>query len=284
MKMQVCICGAGTMGSGIAQVCAQSGFDTKLFDVNADALEAAKMRITKNLDYLVGKNKIDQNEKNDILNRIQFISEIKDCTAFVIIEAIVEKLDAKVSLFNELALYNNEEVVFASNTSSISISEMQKVIVAPGRVVGMHFFNPPYIMPLVEVIEGAQTDSGIVNAVIDLCNRMGKQPALCKDSPGFIVNRVARQYYLESLLLAENEVATVEEIDRILKATGFKMGPFELMDMIGMDINLATTESLYNAFDHAERFKPSSLQLEKVNAGKLGKKTGEGFYKYTGNK
>lgn len=284
MKMQVCVCGAGTMGSGIAQVCAQSGFDTKLFDVNTDALENAKNLIGKNLDYLVNKNKINENEKTSILNRIQFISEIKDCTAFIIIEAIVEKIEAKVDLFNQLAQYNNEEVVFASNTSSISITEIQKQIVAPARVIGMHFFNPPYIMPLVEVVKGDQTAQPVIDAVIDICNRMEKKSVLCKDSPGFIVNRVARQYYLESLLLAENEVATFEEIDRILQASGFKMGPFQLMDMIGMDINLATTESLYNAFDRQERFKPSPLQIEKVRLGELGKKSGEGFYKYAPKK
>ena len=282
--MQVCVCGAGTMGSGIAQVCAQSGFDTKLFDVNTDALENAKNLIGKNLDYLVKKNKIDENEKISILNRIQFISEIKDCTAFTIIEAIVEKIEAKVHLFNQLTLYNNEEVIFASNTSSISITEIQKQIAAPARVIGMHFFNPSYIMPLVEVVKGDQTVQPVIDAVIDICNQMDKKPVLCKDSPGFIVNRVARQYYLESLLLAEDDVATFEEIDRILQASGFKMGPFQLMDMIGMDINLATTESLYNAFDRQERFKPSPLQIEKVRLGKLGKKSGEGFYQYAPKK
>jgi len=268
------------MGSGIVQVAAQSGFETILFDVDETVLENAKKSIQKNLQYLVDKNKISEDKKQEIFNRIKFTNEIKDCSAFVIIEAIVEIEKAKISLFTELANYNNEEVIFATNTSSLSVSKMQEKISFPQRVIGMHFFNPAYIMKLVEVVKGSQTNDEVVNAVFDICQKMGKTAVLCEDSPGFIVNRVARHYYLEALKIVEEGIASFEEVDEILEATGFKMGPFKLMDLIGMDINLAVTESLYHSFNNAPRFAPSPLQREKVENNLLGKKTGEGFYKY----
>ena len=281
MTITICICGAGTMGSGIAQVCAQSGFDTILFDVNENVLINAQSTIQKNLQYLVDKNKISLKEKDEIFNRIKFIDDVKDCKGFVVIEAIVEKEEAKVSLFNELAKYNNEEVIFATNTSSLSISSIQEKVIFPGRVVGMHFFNPAYIMKLVEVVKGRQTNDKVANTIFNICKQLGKVPVMCKDAPGFIVNRVARHYYLESLKMVEEGIASIEEVDQILESTGFKMGPFKLIDLIGMDINLAVTQSMYDAFDKAERFAPSPLQTEKVKNNELGKKTGKGFYNYT---
>lgn len=280
MTLTICVCGAGTMGSGIAQVSAQSGFDAVLFDVNEKILDNAKTTILKNLQYLTAKNKISSKENEEIFRRISFTNNIQDCTGFVIIDAIIEKEEAKISLFNELAKYNNEEVIFATNTSSLSISALQEKIIFPQRVVGMHFFNPAYVMKLVEVVKGRQTNDEVATAVFDLCSQMGKVPVMCKDSPGFIVNRVARHYYLESLKIAEEGTASFEDIDAILEATGFKMGPFKLMDLIGMDINLAVTESMYRSFDQAERFAPSQLQIEKVKNNELGKKTGKGFYDY----
>jgi 3-hydroxybutyryl-CoA dehydrogenase len=280
MTITICVCGAGTMGSGIAQVAAQSGFGTILFDVNETVLEKAKISIRKNLQYLIDKNKITAKEQEAIFNRITFTRDIQDCTAFVIIEAIIEKEEAKVSLFNNLAKYNNEEVIFATNTSSLSISSMQEKIIFPERVVGMHFFNPAYIMKLVEVVKGNKTNDEVAKSVFDICKQMGKIPVMCKDSPGFIVNRVARHYYLESLKIVEEGIASVEQVDAILEATGFKMGPFKLMDLIGIDINLAVTESLYHAFDNSKRFEPSRIQIEKIKKNELGKKTGKGFYIY----
>ena len=280
MTIPIAVCGAGTMGSGIAQVAAQSNFETLLFDVDEHMLEKARVHIAENLQYLVEKGKIDLKEKHEILNRIKFTSDINDCTAFVIIDAIVEKEKAKISLFTELSKYNNEEVIFASNTSSLSISKIQQQVPFPQRVIGMHFFNPPYIMKLVEVVKGTETNEEVIAAIMDICRQMGKEPVLCKDSPGFIVNRVARQYYLESLKMAEEEIASFENIDKILEATGFKMGPFRLMDLIGLDINLATTESIYHSFNEAPRFIPSAIQKEKVKQNLLGKKTGRGFYNY----
>jgi 3-hydroxybutyryl-CoA dehydrogenase len=280
MIITICICGAGTMGSGITQVAAQSGFPTILFDVNEGILENAKKSIQKNLQYLIDKNKISLKEKEEIFSRIKFTKNIKDCTAFVIIEAIVEKEDAKISLFNDLTNYNNEEVIFATNTSSLSVSKIQEKIPFPQRVVGMHFFNPAYIMKLVEVVKGSQTNDEAMKAVFTICRQMGKKPVMCEDSPGFIVNRVARHYYLESLKIVEEGIASFDQVDEILEATGFKMGPFKLMDLIGMDINLAVTETMYRSFNNASRFAPSPLLEEKVKKNFLGKKTGEGFYNY----
>jgi 3-hydroxybutyryl-CoA dehydrogenase len=280
MTITVCVCGAGTMGSGIAQVAAQAGFNTILFDVNKIVLEKAKTFIKKNLANLVAKGKISSSEKTNIIGRIRFTENISDCTAQIIIEAIIETEDAKVSLFNELTNYNNEEVIFATNTSSLSISSLQKKIAFPQRVIGMHFFNPANIMKLVEVVKGQHTSDEIAMAIYDICIQMGKMPVMCKDMPGFIVNRVARHYYLESLKLAEEGVASFADIDAVLESSGFKMGPFKLMDLIGMDINLAVSQRIYEAFDRAERFKPAPLQADMVKKGELGKKSGKGFYNY----
>ncbi len=280
MVITVCVCGAGTMGSGIAQVAAQSGFDTVLFDVDEKIVVKAQISIEKNLQYLMDKNKISAKEKEAIFSRITFTSDIKKCTAFIIIEAIIEKEEAKISLFNQLAKYNNEEVIFATNTSSLSVSSMQQEINFPQRVVGMHFFNPAYMMKLVEVVKGRETNDEVAKMIVDICRQMGKIPVMCKDAPGFIVNRVARHYYLESLKIVEEGIASYEEVDDILEGSGFKMGPFRLMDLIGMDINLAVTESIYDAYNKAPRFEPSPIQIEKVKNNELGKKTGKGFYNY----
>ena len=280
MISTICICGAGTMGSGIAQVSAQSGFYTILFDVNESVLQKAKENIQKNLTFLVDKQKISAEDKDQIYQRIKFVTDTNDCIADVIIEAIIEKVDAKVALFNQLSEINHAEVIFATNTSSISVSDIQKKIHYPERVVGMHFFNPAYLMKLVEVVKGEQTNPEVALSVYDLCGQMGKSPVMCKDAPGFIVNRIARHYYLEAMKLVEQGAATFENVDAIMEATGFKMGPFRLMDLIGMDINLSVSQSIYKAFDNEERFKPSNLQIEKVNSGDLGRKTGKGFYEY----
>ena len=276
----ICVVGAGTMGCGIAQTSAQNGFYTLLFDINKEVLEKAKISVQKNLQYLVDKQKITPEEKENIYSHIQFITDTNDCLADVIIEAIVEKLEAKVSIFNQLAEVNHAEVIFASNTSSLSVSAIQEKVVHPERVVGMHFFNPAQVMKLVEVVKGDQTTDAVAQTIYDLCIQLNKTPVMCKDAPGFIVNRVARHYYLEAMKLVENNIATIEIVDAIMEASGFKMGPFRLMDLIGMDINLAVSRSIYDAFNNEERFRPSSIQIDKVAKGELGKKTGTGFYNY----
>ncbi|MBP6285277.1 MAG: 3-hydroxybutyryl-CoA dehydrogenase [Ferruginibacter sp.] len=276
----ICVIGAGTMGSGIALASAQSGFYTLLFDINNEVLEKARASVQKNLQFLVDKQKISAGEKENVINRIQFITDTNDCLADVIIEAIVEKPEAKVAIFNQLAEVNHAEVIFASNTSSLSVSQIQAKVMHPQRVVGMHFFNPAHIMKLVEVVKGEQTSDAVAKAIYDLCLQMNKTPVMCKDAPGFIVNRVARHYYLEAMKLVETGVAGIENVDDIMEATGFKMGPFRLMDLIGNDINLAVSQSLYEASGFAERFRPSPLQQQKVADGELGKKTGKGYYSY----
>lgn len=280
MIQTVCVIGAGTMGSGIAQVAAQSGFPTLLFDINKQVLEKAVGNIQQSLDTLVKKEKINSDEGSRIFKRIHFINDINNCIADIFIEAIVEKLEAKISIFNQLAAINKQETVFATNTSSLSVSAIQSGIAYPQRVVGMHFFNPAQVMKLVEVVKGNETDDAVAEKVYHLCRQFNKTPVMCKDAPGFIVNRVARHYYLEAMSMVEQGIANYETVDTIMESAGFKMGPFKLMDLIGMDINLAVSQSLYEAFDNEERFKPSSLQKDKVAKGELGRKTGKGFYEY----
>lgn len=280
MIQNVCVVGAGTMGSGIALAAAQNNFNVVLFDINETVVTKAKTLINNNLDFLVEKQKIIPAEKIEILHRIVFSSSMNDCVADIVIEAIIEKIEAKEDIFTKLAHLNNAKTILASNTSSLSISAIQKNIPHPQRVVGMHFFNPANIMKLVEVVKGSLTSEAVAQSVMDICVAMKKTPVLCNDAPGFIVNRVARHYYLEAMHLLENNIATIETIDAVMESSGFKMGPFKLMDLIGMDINLAVSTSIYEAFNEAERFKPSPVQINKVAKGELGRKTGKGFYKY----
>ena len=276
----ICVVGAGTMGRGIALTTALNGFYTLLFDISTEALENAKIAIQKDLQYLVDKQKLNADKRESVYSHIQFVNDTNDCLANVVIEAIVEKLEAKISILNQLAEVNHAEVVFATNTSSISISEIQSRVIHPERVVGMHFFNPAQVMKLVEVVKGNQTNEESVQIIYGLCSQLNKTPVKCKDAPGFIVNRVARQYYLESMKLVECGIASIETVDEVMEACGFKMGPFKLMDLIGMDINLAVTQSLFEAFNGEERFAPSPIQIKKIEKGELGKKSGRGFYVY----
>lgn len=279
-KIIVCVCGAGTMGSGIAQAAAQAGFYTLLYEPVSQVLGNAKNRIENNLKRLVEKNKIDESEKETILQRIQFFDDIQFCQADVFIEAIVEKAEIKINLFNQLAELNHSECIFATNTSSLSVTAIAEKIQKPERVIGMHFFNPATIMKLVEVVNTPFTNTQTTKTIIELAKAMGKTPVLCKDAPGFIVNHVARPYYIESLRLAEERISNFETIDKLLEATGFKMGPFHLMDLIGNDVNYAVSCSVYEQMGKPERLKPSFIQEAKVKDGKLGKKTGEGYFVY----
>lgn len=274
------VCGAGTMGSGIAQVFAQHGFSVVLFELNEAVLQQAQKGIEKNLSIAVEKGKLTETEKQKTLSGITFTADLNQVKADLIIEAIIENLAIKQKLFADLAAINTPETILASNTSSLAITAIAKGISYSGRVAGLHFFNPAHLMKLVEVIKVASTDEKTIETLKALCIAIGKTPVLCQDSPGFIVNRVARHYYVESLKILEENACKMQNIDELLESAGFKMGPFKLMDTIGNDINFAVTSSMYQAFHQEAKFRPSRIQQQKVDAGYLGKKTGKGFYDY----
>ena len=280
MVQTICICGAGTMGRGIAQVSAQAGFTTILYELSSAVLEKAKTAIDKSLQSLVEKGKLSALEEKKIQARLKFTGELQRCKADVIIEAIVEKPEIKIALFKQLAEINESQCIFASNTSSLSINSIAGQIEHPERVIGMHFFNPAPVMKLVEVVNTNDTNHETTQTIFQLAEQMGKVPVICKDSPGFIVNRVARPYYIEALRLAEEGISNFSTIDSLMEATGFKMGPFKLMDLIGNDINYAVSCSVYEQMNQPERLKPSLMQKEKVEKGELGRKTGKGYYPY----
>lgn len=268
------------MGSGIAQVSAQAGFGTILYDVNDDMVTKAAQKLQQDLETLAAKKKITDEQKDQALARLSYTSSADDCIADVIIEAIVENISIKTALFNQLAAINGSATIFATNTSSLSVSAIAEKIQHPERVVGMHFFNPAPIMKLVEVVRAAQTSAEVADKVYELAKQMGKTPVLCKDAPGFIVNHVARPYYLEALKLVENGITDYETIDKLMEASGFKMGPFKLMDLIGNDVNYAVSCSVYEAMNKPHRLQPSPIQKERVDKGELGRKTGKGYYDY----
>ena len=276
----LCICGAGTMGSGIAQVSATAGYATVLYDVHKEIIVKAREKIESDLQLLVSRQKITAGRKGEILQQLRFTNNIEDCRADLVIEAIVEKPEIKISLFKKLEAINDVHTIYASNTSSLSITELAEQLHSPEQFAGLHFFNPAPVMKLVEVVRAKKTSEAVVNRLTELAKKMGKVPVVCADSPGFIVNRVARPYYIESLRLSE-EGMEMEAIDRLLESRGFRMGPFRLMDLIGNDINYAVSCSVYEQLGAPERLKPSPIQKMKLEKGELGKKTGKGYYEYS---
>lgn len=274
------VCGAGTMGRGIALTAALAGFNTRLFDLQPAALENAREQLQKEVNRSIEKGKLTEALAAQALARIDFTSEIDQCVAELFIEAIVEQPAPKIALFNQLAELNHSDCIFASNTSSLSITQMAKAIQHPERVIGLHFFNPATLMKLVEVVTTPFTTPSVQQTAWKLMQAFHKTPVLCVDSPGFIVNRVARPFYIESLRLVEEEKASMAQIDRIMTGAGFKMGPFALMDLIGNDINFAVSCSVYEQLGKPERLRPSALQQQLVQTGKWGQKSGEGYYQY----
>jgi len=283
MKETIGVLGAGTMGAGIAQVAAQSGHSVILVDLNSEQLQKAKLNLEKTLTKLVDKAKIDTNQKSEIENRIQYSSDINHfSTCNLIIEAIVEDLTIKHKVFESLENVVSENCILASNTSSLSIASIGSVLKNAKRVVGIHFFNPAPLMPLVEVIPAVQTSSETLKLSVELIKSWGKTVVVCKDTPGFIVNRVARPFYGEALRIYEEGIANFATIDRAMTHFGgFKMGPFTLMDYIGNDVNYAVTESVFQAFYYDPRFKPSFTQKRHKEAGFYGRKSGRGYYDYS---
>jgi len=274
------VIGAGTMGRGIAHVAALAGYDVQLFDMVEGATEKALLKIRDNLQKGVEKGKLDQHQMDEALPRITHIEKLKDIKADIVIEAIVENLEIKQKLFTYLESILEGKAILCTNTSSMSVTKIAAGLKNPQRFVGMHFFNPAHIMKLVEVIAGAATNEQTLNLANSFVKSLGKVSVLAKDAPGFIVNRVARHYYVESLRVLEEQVAPVEDIDKLLEATGFKMGVFKLMDLIGVDTNFAVTSTMFNGFHQEPKFRPSRIQEQMVDAGHHGRKSGQGFYSY----
>ncbi len=278
------VVGAGTMGGGIAHVAAAAGFEIFLHDISPALLERGLRRISTDVARGSERGRTTPEEASAILSRISARPVLEDLgSCDIIIEAVVEDPEVKRGIFTRLAAAIGKAAILATNTSSLSVTALASGVPDPGRFVGLHFFNPPVAMKLVEVIRGNATTDETVEAAIAFSKRLGKIPVVAADSPGFIVNRVARPFYGEALKLLGEGVADIIEIDRIVRSVGgFPMGPFELMDLIGIDVNLAVTKSVYEQMFGEPRFRPHVIQQRMVNAGRLGRKTGRGFYEYGG--
>ncbi|KQW89293.1 3-hydroxyacyl-CoA dehydrogenase [Massilia sp. Root418] len=278
----VAVIGSGAMGSGIAQVAAAAGHTVKLYDTRAEAVQKAIADIAKVYQKLVDKERMTAADAQAATARLQPAGGLADVAdAALVVEAIVENLDVKRALFADLEGVVGDSCILATNTSSISVTAIAARLRRPQRLVGMHFFNPVPLMALVEVISGLATDAAVADTVYDTAAAWGKNPVHAKSTPGFIVNRVARPYYAEGLRLLNEQAADAATIDAVMReAGGFRMGPFELMDLIGHDVNYSVTQSVFNAYYNDPRFTPSVIQQELVNAGYLGRKSGRGFYAY----
>ena len=276
------IVGAGTMGAGIAQVAASHGHNVVLYDVQTHLAQRGRDKIKQTLDRAVDKKKIDRAELDATLAHVWITSDLGDmATTTVVIEAVPEDMALKRDLFRALDHLCCPETLLCSNTSSLSITALGGATRRPEQVAGLHFFNPAPVMSLIEVVRGDRTSDETITRLIDLARRWGKTPVVVRDTPGFIVNRVARPFYGEALRLLDHHVADAATIDRIARAAGFKMGPFELLDLIGIDVNLAVTQAVYDAYFHEPRFRPHPIQQRMVNANLLGRKTGRGFYDHS---
>jgi 3-hydroxybutyryl-CoA dehydrogenase len=279
-EITIGIVGAGTMGQGIAQACASAGCRVKLFDINPESVSMGLEKISQSFQALVQKEKISDADKQKFTSNIKGVDQLSELTGDFIIEAAVEDLTVKQKIFSELEAIVSEGTILLSNTSSIQITQIAQCLKRPERFAGLHFFNPASVMRLVEIIQGTYTSKTTVEKVSELAAAIKKHPVIAQDSPGFIVNRVARLYYVEALKILEEGNADEKTIDMLMRNAGFKMGPFELMDLIGIDVNLSVTKSIFHAFHGESRFRPSRIQQQKVDAGMLGRKSGRGFYDY----
>ncbi|MGS2722788.1 3-hydroxyacyl-CoA dehydrogenase PaaH [Porticoccus sp. GXU_MW_L64] len=278
----IAVIGAGTMGAGIAQVAAAAGHPVLLFDAAEGAAQAGIEKTRAGLERVIAKGKITAEQADELTGRITACGSLQELDAAkLVVEAIVEKLDVKQSVFSQLEDICGDDAIFATNTSSISVTAIAAGLKRPERLAGMHFFNPAPVMQLVEVISGLATDSHVAQTLYSTAANWGKHPVMAKSTPGFIVNRVARPFYAEALRVLQEGGSDVATIDAVMReAGGFRMGPFQLMDLIGQDVNYAVTNSVYNAYFQDQRFLPSLVQQELVQAGRLGRKAGRGFYNY----
>ncbi|TVR82436.1 MAG: 3-hydroxybutyryl-CoA dehydrogenase [Saprospirales bacterium] len=280
--MQIGIIGAGSMGTGIAQLSAFNGHDVVIFDNNPKSIQRSRDSLLKILNRMAAKGKISESDVKAIFGRIHFVeshTSFSDCE--LIIEAIVEDIEIKQSVFAELEMAISKDCILATNTSSLSVSAIASACDRPERVIGIHFFNPPFLMKLVEIIPALQTANTVVNKSFDWISSMGHLPVKAKDTPGFIVNRIARPFYGEALRILDEGIADAATIDwAMTEIGGFRMGPFTLMDYIGNDVNYTVTESVFKAFFYDPRYKPSFTQQRLALAGYLGRKTGRGYYDY----
>ncbi|ASK31782.1 3-hydroxybutyryl-CoA dehydrogenase [Chryseobacterium sp. T16E-39] len=281
--MNVGIIGAGTMGIGIAQVAATNGCKVWVYDANPKQVEMATVGLEKTLTKLVDKQKISAEKMTEILANISIATELKDFKdCELVIEAIIENKEIKTKVFTELESHVSENCVIGSNTSSISITSLGAELQKPERFIGIHFFNPAPLMPLVEIIPSLLTEKSLAEKMYNLMKDWGKVPVIAKDIPGFIVNRIARPFYGEGLRIVEENLATPEQVDDAMRTLGnFKMGPFELMDLIGVDVNFSVTTTVYKDYFNDPKYKPSLLQQRMSEAKLHGRKTGKGFFDYS---
>ncbi len=276
----IAVVGAGTMGQGIAQICALAGYPVMLYDIQADLTTTALASIRRNLDNAVDKGKLSATQKDEALARIQTVGDFRQLQVDLAIETVIEKAEVKQKILSELEKINAMDCLLVSNTSSIPITQLASVLKHKERFAGLHFFNPAPVMKLVEIIRGVATNDHTMRILGLFTDSISKTSVVAKDSPGFIVNRVARLFYSESLKVLEDGVTDFKTIDSLLRSTGFKMGPFQLMDLVGLETNFATTISMYEAFYQDPKFRPSRIQQQKVDAGHHGRKSGKGFYEY----
>ena len=277
----VAVIGAGTMGMGIAEVAATAGHNVKVYDLNSDFAEKSKQKMMDRLNSRVQRGKISEELSQLISNHVSIVKTLSELSdSHLVIEAIVENLEIKQNLFKELQEICNVNTFYTTNTSSISVTAIASVLNQPENMIGLHFFNPAPVMQLVEVIAGLKSSQENLEDGLELCRSWKKMPVLAESTPGFIVNRVARPFYGEALKMLQEQVSNHQTIDTIMQSAGFRMGPFELMDLIGIDVNLSVSKTVYQEMFYDPRYKPSLIQQEMVYAGMLGRKSGQGFYDY----
>ncbi|MEJ1239066.1 3-hydroxyacyl-CoA dehydrogenase NAD-binding domain-containing protein [Chryseolinea sp. T2] len=276
----IAVIGAGTMGQGIAQLCALAGYPVLLYDIQPELTRTAIASTRRIFEDLVARGKITAAQRDASINRIEAVHDFRQLQVDLAIEVVLEKLEIKQKILTELEKINAMDCLLVSNTSSLSITQLAAPLKHKERCAGLHFFNPASVMKLIEIVKGAATSEHTVKTLTLFAQSLGKTVAFANDSPGFIVNRINRLFFAESLKVVEENVADFKVVDNLMKASGFRMGPFELIDLVGIDTSYAVSWSLYEAFYYEPKFRPSRIQQQKVDAGLFGRKSGKGFYDY----